>query len=136
MLVGHPIPMKIRPLVLLTLLLSALLPASAAELAGKWLSEVDTQIGAQKYAYEFKQEGDVLTGTATYEHSLGKGTVALQAVKLDGDRITFSEPLKVEGMELTISYHGTLAGDELKLTRQVGDFATEELTARRAPAQP
>ncbi|MDQ5978609.1 MAG: hypothetical protein QG602_1583, partial [Verrucomicrobiota bacterium] len=34
----------------------------------------------------------------------------------------------------TITYTGTLAGDEIKLTRQVGEFATEQLSAKRAPA--
>jgi hypothetical protein len=30
-----------------------------------------------------------------------------------------------------IEYTGQLAGDEIKLTRKVGDFATEELVAKR-----
>jgi hypothetical protein len=34
-------------------------------------------------------------------------------------------------------YHsGTLVGDELKLARNVGDFGTEQLTAKRAEAAP
>jgi hypothetical protein len=49
--------MKFRPLALLALLLAAALPASAADLVGKWTSTFDSQIGQQKYAYEFKQTG-------------------------------------------------------------------------------
>ena len=30
------------------------------------------------------------------------------------------------------AYKGTLAGDEIKFTRMVGEFATEELVAKRA----
>jgi len=36
----------------------------------------------------------------------------------------------------TITYSGTLAGDELKLTRVVGQFGTEQLSAKRASASP
>jgi hypothetical protein len=105
--------------------------AHASPLAGKWTAEFDTQIGLQKYVYEFKNDGDHLTGQATFDHSLGKGTVQLKAIKVDGDKVSFAEPLSVEGNEITISYSGTLAGDELKLTRIVGDFATEQITAKR-----
>lgn len=126
--------MKLRPLALIALLIAATLPAQAADLIGKWTSEFDSQIGAQKYTYEFKNDGDHVTGQATYEHSLGKGTVQLRAIKVEGDKVSFTEPLVIEGNEITISYAGTLAGDEMKLTRNVGDFATEQITAKRAPA--
>lgn len=127
--------MKFRPLALLALLLTAVLPAYAG-LAGKWTAEFDTQIGHQKYSYEFKQEGDQLSGSATYDHAFGKGTVQLKAVKMDGDKVSFTEALSFNGNEVTITYQGTLAGDELKLTRQVGDIATEQITAKRVPASP
>jgi len=32
---------------------------------------------------------------------------------------------------VAITYTGTVAGDEIKFTRKVGDFATEELVAKR-----
>ena len=53
-------------------------------------------------------------------------------MKVSGDDISFIEPLKFEDQEISITYKGTVAGDEMKLTRQVGDFATEELVAKRA----
>src|SRR3954468_17487136 len=126
--------MKIRWFGILALLLAVALPASAADLAGRWTAEFDSPIGQQKYVYEFKKSGDALTGEATFDHSMGKGTVSLKNVKLDGDKITFEEPLTINGDTITISYSGTLAGDELKLTRVVGTFGTEQLTAKRADA--
>lgn len=126
--------MKIRPLAFLTLLLVSLLPAAASDLAGKWNAQFDTQIGVQKYIFEFKRDGDKLTGQATFDHSLGKGTVPLKAIKAEGDNVSFNETFTMEGNEVTIAYHGTLTGDELKLTRNVGDFASEQLTAKRAPS--
>jgi hypothetical protein len=128
--------MKIRILGLLALLMSAALPAGAADLSGRWTAEFDSPIGVQKYVYEFSKSGDAVTGQATYEHSMGKGTVQLMNLKVDGDKVTFDEPLTIDGNQITISYVGTLAGDELKLTRTVGDFGTEQLTARRASAPP
>jgi hypothetical protein len=65
---------------------------------------------------------------------LGKGTVELKNLKIEGDRVTFDEPLTIEGNQITITYSGTLAVDELKLTRTVGNFGTEQLIAKRAAA--
>ena len=75
-----------------------------------------------------------LTGEATFDHSMGKGTVALENLKLEGDQVSFEEPLTIDGNKIIIKYSGALAGDELKLKRVVGDFGTEELTAKRASA--
>ena len=128
--------MKIRFFGILAMLMAFSLPASAADLLGKWTAEFDTPIGVQKYVYEFRKSGEALTGEATFDHSLGKGTVPLNNIKVDGDKVSFEEPLSVNGEQITITYTGTLAGDELKLTRVVGQFGTEQLTARRAGASP
>jgi hypothetical protein len=123
-----------RRIIGLIALLLAALPASASDLVGTWTAEFDTPIGPQKYVYQFQKIGDTLTGEATFERSIGNGTVKLNNVKLDGDKVSFDEPLSVEGNNITISYRGTLIGDELKLERTVGDFGTEQLTAKRAAA--
>ena len=128
--------MKLRFIGALLLLLATALPAAAAELAGRWTAEFDSPIGAQKYVYEFKKDAGVLTGAATYDHSMGKGTVALKNVKVDGDKVSFEEPLTVDGNTITILYSGTMSDTELKLSRVVGDFGTEQLTAKRADASP
>ena len=128
--------MTIRSFAFLAVLLAAALPASAADLVGRWAAEFDSPIGVQKYVYEFKNSGDTLTGQATFDHSMGKGTVDLKNLKVEGDKVTFTEPLTIDGNEITITYSGTLAGDELKLTRNVGDFGAEQLTAKRAAATP
>lgn len=124
--------MKTRFLGFLALLVATALPASAADLVGKWTAEFESPIGVQKYVYEFKKSGDALAGQASYDHSMGQGTVELSDVKVDGDKVAFVEQLSVNGMDLTVTYSGTLAGDEMKLTRNVGEFGTEQLTAKRA----
>jgi hypothetical protein len=126
--------MKSRFFGTLALLIATALPVAAADLAGRWTAEFDTPIGVQKYVYEFKGSAASLTGEATFERSIGNGTVPLKNVKLEGDKISFDEPLSINGEEITITYSGTIAGDELKLSRTVGQFGTEQLTANRTGA--
>ena len=127
--------MKIRLFGVLALLLTAL-PASAGDLVGKWTTEFDTQIGVQKYVFEFKKSGDALTGEATFQRSVGDGSAPLSNVKVEGDKVSFEEPLSMPEGQITIKYSGTLSGDELKLERKVGEIATEQLTAKRAATTP
>ncbi len=128
--------MKLLPSLLLAVVaLTGLGVAHAADLAGKWTSEFDSQIGPQKYAYEFKAAGDTITGKATFENSMASGEVELKEIKLKGDEVAFTEPLNMGEMSTLITYVGTIAGDELKLTRTVGDFGVEKIVAKRVKAE-
>jgi hypothetical protein len=104
------------------------LSALAADFNGKWTADFQTQIGEQKYTYEFHVDGAKLTGKATN----GMGTTDIAEGKIDGDNITFVENLNYQGNEIKITYTGKIDGDQIKFTRQVGDFATEEILATRA----
>ena len=127
--------MKLRQIIIIaTLVLNGFSLAFAADLAGKWTAEFDTQIGVQKYVYEFKILGDHFTGKATFERSTGNGEADLKDIKLKGDDIAFAEPLSFDGNEITITYSGKIAGNEMKLTRTVGEYATEEIVAKRVKA--
>ncbi len=118
----------------LTLVLAAL-PCIAADLTGQWKAAFDTQPGKQTYLYDLKAEGEKVTGKATGDiNGENKRTVEIKEGKLVGDTVTFVEMFEFQGNELTITYSGKLAGDEIKFTRKVGDFATEELVARREKA--
>jgi hypothetical protein len=99
--------------------------------AGKWKGQFDSQIGLQKYTYEFKVEGDKLTGKAIGEREMGTNTVVITEGKVTQDEIFFVEPLKFEDNDLRIEYKGEVSGDEIKFTRKVGDFATEQFVAKR-----
>ena len=124
-----------RTLTLALLALTSFSLAHAAELAGHWTSEFDSQIGAQKYTYDFKVEGDMFTGKASYDHSMGKGESVLKDIKLSGEDVSFVEALHLSEMDITVTYTGKIAGDEMKLTRQVGDFATEQIVAKRVKVE-
>jgi hypothetical protein len=110
---------------------SAAIPPARHDPAGRWKAEFDTQIGQQSYLYEFKVEGDKLTGRAIgdlagvkSETEIGQGTVK-------GEVISFVETVKFQGQEIPINYQGTIAGDEIKFTRTLAGSITEKLTARR-----
>jgi hypothetical protein len=103
---------------------------AAATIAGKWQSEFDTQIGHQKYLYEFKLDGNNLTGTAAHELNDEKASADIKG-KVTGSDISFNEPFKYQDQVIDIAYFGKITGDEIKFTRKVGDFATEDLIAHR-----
>ena len=102
--------------------------AYAADVTGKWTAAIDTQIGVQNYTYDFKVDGEKLTGTAKSQFS--ESPIVEGSVK--GDEISFVENLKFEGQEVRVVYKGKIAGDEIKFNRQVGEFASEDFVAKRA----
>lgn len=108
--------------------------AQAADIVGTWSAEFDTMVGPQKYVYTFKSEGGKLTGQAAATIAGESHTVQLQDVKLEGDALTFMEPLTFQGMEMEITYTGKVVGGEIRFTRQVGEVTTEELVAKRGTA--
>ena len=102
---------------------------AAADITGKWTAAFDTQIGEQKYTYTFQVKGSELTGTAASEIA----TTAIRNGKVDGDTVTFVEPLDFMGMVLEITYTGKIVSDDqIDFTRKVADIATEQLVAKRA----
>ena len=122
--------MVIRRGLLMTalLVLVSLVAIRAADITGKWTASFDTQIGKQEYTYDFVVKDSKLTGKM--KSNLGESDVL--DGKVDGDKVTFGELLKFEGMEVKITYTGTVvSADEIKFTRNVADFATEELVAKR-----
>jgi cytoskeletal protein CcmA (bactofilin family) len=109
-------------------LLTCSLTIYAADASGKWTTTISTQIGELAYAYDFKVEGDKLTGKAKSQF----GDVEITEGKVKGDEITFVENVSFEGNAIRIEYKGQVSAEEIKFTRKVGEFATEEFVAKRA----
>ena len=80
---------------------------------------------------KLKVEGDKLTGKASFERMGQKGEAELKDGKAGADEVSFVEMLDFEGTTVPIAYTGKVAADEIKFTRKVGDFATEEFVAKR-----
>jgi hypothetical protein len=121
--------MKRRQVLLLALVLAAAFRTSmvgAIDITGKWNASFDTPIGPMQYTYDFVVKDGKLTGRIK---SSAFGEAEVLDGKVDGDKVSF-----VEMMDGTIrvEYSGKIvSADEIAFTRQVGDFATEELVARR-----
>ena len=98
---------------------------------GKWQGQFDSQIGVQKYTYEFKVDGTNVTGKAVGITENGTNNSAITEGKINQDTISFVEPLKFGDNDMRIEYTGKVSGDEIKLHRKVGDFAEEDLVAKR-----
>src|SRR5689334_18562076 len=126
-----------RKQILLFVLLAGPWLGLAADVSGTWKSEFDSQIGRQKYTYTLKQEGDKLTGKANSEVNDQKRETELSEGKVEGDKVSFVEMLSFNGNDIRISYKGAVANNEMKLTREVGTFAKEEIVLKReGAAQP
>lgn len=100
----------------------------AVDITGVWNAKFDTQVGPQDYTYNFTVKGTELTGSMTS----GNGESSVENGKVEGDTVSFVENLNYQGMALKIDYTGKItSNDEISFTRKVGEFATEQLIARR-----
>ena len=122
-------PAYLRRLPFVVLLMCAALASARAEdITGTWKASFDTQIGQQNYTYTFVVKDGALTGTAKSD----MGESEITEGKVTGDTVSFVENLSFQGMDIRIEYSGKIvSADEIRFTRQVADFATEELVARR-----
>ena len=103
-------------------------------IAGKWKAQFDSQIGTQKYTFEFKVDGTNVTGRAYGTRDNGTNDVAITEGTVTTNGISFVEPLKFGDNDIRIEYTGKVSGDEIKLHRKVGDFAEEDLVVKRVKA--
>jgi len=116
-------------LLVTAVMLCGVAAAADVDITGTWTASFDTQIGKQDYTYEFVVKESVLTGKA--KSNLGEGPIT--DGKVDKDTVTFVEMLKFQGNDIRIEYTGKIvSADEIKFTRKVADFATEELVAKRS----
>ena len=101
--------------------------APTADINGTWTTSFDTQVGTQTYTYEWKVEGEAITGHA--KSNLGEGDLK---GSVDGDKVTFVENLNYQGQALAITYTGQIvSADEIKFKRDVAGQGGEEFTAKR-----
>ncbi len=114
--------------------LVAKLVAPAIDIAGKWQAEFETQIGMQKYVFDFQVKDGQVTAKATAEGGDQKRDVAFKETKLAGDTLTFVEMRQIQDNEIRIEYTGKVGGQGIQFTRKVGDFGSQEFVATRVAA--
>ena len=99
-----------------------------ADVTGKWRAEFESPVGTQKYTYDLKSSGNTITGKAISDQ---RGEVEIKEGKTNGDEVSFVEMANIQGNDVRIEYKGKVTGDEMKLVRKVGDFASYEIVAKR-----
>jgi enterochelin esterase-like enzyme len=118
-------------LTILSISVSQLLSAQTVNASGTWKAEIETPVGLFKYTYIIHQDGDQLSGNILRDTENGKSEAELKEGKITGDKVWFVETLKIQDNEIKITYDGKIDGNEIKFTRQVGEYATENVTAKR-----
>ena len=84
------------------------------------------------YTFDFKVEGEKLTGKALMSMGSDSNESALTEGSVKGDEISFVETLIVQGQELRCEYKGKISGDEIRGSRSVGSYGSEDFVAKRA----
>ena len=101
----------------------------AADVTGKWNAQVPSrQGGTREQSFNFKADGDKLTGTISGR----QGDIALTDGKITGDTISFTVKMEYGGNSVEQKYTGTVSGDEIKFKREGGQGPAREFTAKRA----
>jgi hypothetical protein len=114
---------SIRRMTGIALVLAAF--ASGADIAGKWVGQVPRRGGENaETTFVFKSDGGKVTGTMSGQ----QGEVALTDVQVTGDEVTFSST----GGNAKIVFKGTVAGDEIKMTRAREGGEPRAFTLKRA----
>ena len=99
--------MRVRRIAAIAIATMMTICLSAADLAGTWTGSMETQMGNTEVAITFRP-GAVLAGNV----KVGQFDAPLERAKLDGDKISFE--INIEHGK--VSFEGTVAGDEMKLT--------------------
>ena len=117
--------------VILFVSLSGIVFAQPVNVSGTWKADIETPVGLYKYTWIIQQEGEKVTGKILRLKDNEKSEVAITEGTIKDETISFVEMLSLQDQEIKISYSGKVSGNEMKLTRQVGDFATEQVTVKR-----
>jgi hypothetical protein len=125
--------MKFKTCLLLVCLLAvAGLALAQGKVDGKWTAEIQGGRGPQTITLTLKDEGGGKLSGAV-EGGRG-GSVPIEEGSISGNAIKFKQKQMGRGGEIVLNYTGTLAGDEIKFTRQAegGQGMPQEFTAKRA----
>ena len=87
---------------------------ATAKIAGKWQMSMDTPHGAVQGDLEVKQDGSKIAGTYTVEHV---GAMAITG-NVEGTKVSLN--LAVPGGEMTMAFSGTVDGDKMSGSTQMG----------------
>ncbi len=104
--------------------------ASAADVNGKWIGDVNTPDGQSiSLTFTFKLDGDKVTGTVTGP----TGDIDISDGKMAGETLQFGLSVDAGGQQMTFKCTGKLAADDqLKITMDGGGDLNFEINAKRS----
>jgi hypothetical protein len=118
-----------KSLMLPLAMLALAVAASAADITGSWKGTAKTPNGPVERTFNFKVDGNNLTGD-TSSNMFGKSTI--EDGKIDGDNISFTITVSVQGNEGKVNYKGKVKGDQIDFTVEIPAYnQTIEYSAKR-----
>ena len=116
-----------RALLALVMTIGFAATAFAADVTGKWVGNVETPNGPLELTYEFKADGETLTGTVASP----MGSLPLNKGKIAGGVLTYEVAL--EGGVITHEAKVNDAGTEITV-KATGDWGTSEYVVKKVDA--
>jgi hypothetical protein len=98
----------------------------AVTLAGQWTATLEFARGSAEHTLVFEQHGNQLLGTHYGEYVTGDLTGTVH-----GNLVTFRSLQKIQGQRLGYQFTGTLEGDKLAGTIDMGEYGPARWTAER-----
>ncbi len=122
--------MKMFFTALVATLAMSLTVAAQNAVDGKWSGEVQGGRGPQQVTLTLKADGGTLTGSVVGGRG---GEVAIKEGTISGSTLKFKTTQMGRGGEITLSWSGTLKGDEIAMTRAIdgGQGQAQEFTLKR-----
>jgi enterochelin esterase-like enzyme len=106
---------------------------AAADFTGQWHAEFDGPRRRQSIQFEFKVEGDQLSGKTVSPFGGNLRETEIQEGKVTGDSLSFVQVVNFQGHEMRIAYSGKLEGETIAISRKVGEFGSADFKAARGP---
>jgi hypothetical protein len=106
--------------------------ALAADFNGKWSAAITTPRGTQNTSFTFAVSGSTVTGKITTQ----RGDADITDAKIDGDTITFTQKVSMQGNDLPFSYTGKIDGDTIHFTRSADGRPPANFDAKKGDTPP
>jgi imidazolonepropionase-like amidohydrolase len=103
--------------------------AEPARVAGTWDITVTSPQGENRASMTVTQSGATLDGTMATE----MGTVQVTDGRITGQRVTFSIAVPISGQTTTIVFRGTVDGNRMTGTADLGAMGSATFTGERRP---
>ncbi|MGH8177307.1 MAG: hypothetical protein ACREV5_13690 [Steroidobacter sp.] len=100
--------------------------AADVDVTGHWTMAVETQAGSGSPTFDLKQDGETVTGQ--YKGQLGEAPVT-GTVK--GSEVTLNYKVSAQGMDLNVTYTGTVDGDSMQGKVSLGELGEGTFTGKK-----